>query len=413
MKLVDRIDAIELRPPHQDPLSGNVTADAFVTRTGVLTYRRSDGSVTRELRHPDDVFKEDSMETLRRISVTDEHPNYGAVTIDNAKHNMVGFTGDIVERADDMIRVPITIVDRKMLTKMRKRLDGGPVKSEVSCGYKCNVIPEEGEYNGERYDHRQTDIHYNHIAVTWKGRAGDHVRVRMDSEGAVSDDLADVCYFDSSDDTDNNPGEIMVLKIKREGVTVGDYKMDSFEVDVPDEGKSAVEAMSTRLDAAHDHMRKTEIKIDTLTGERDGALAQVKELQTKLDKASEGPAPEVVLAMAKDLSVVTGVARHLKIDSIEPTHTVGDIRRKIVELKDPKLKEDASDEYIEARYDAILVGLKGELDALDSLKDLGIVTSDKGAERGDAGHTTGNISESPRDRFMKKQKDASKEKGTK
>ena len=40
---------------------GFLKGDAILTRTGVFTYVNADGSLRKELRHPDDVFVLDSL----------------------------------------------------------------------------------------------------------------------------------------------------------------------------------------------------------------------------------------------------------------------------------------------------------------------------------------------------------------
>ena len=49
--------------------NGYLETDAIITRTGVFVYKNADGSTNRELRHPDDVFKADSLETLKMIPI--------------------------------------------------------------------------------------------------------------------------------------------------------------------------------------------------------------------------------------------------------------------------------------------------------------------------------------------------------
>ena len=50
-------------------------------------------------------------------------------------------------------------------------------KVELSCGYRCNYIPESGIINGQKYDAIQTDIRGNHLALVEEGRMGKDVRV--------------------------------------------------------------------------------------------------------------------------------------------------------------------------------------------------------------------------------------------
>src|SRR4030042_1892481 len=54
-----------------------------VTKIGVFQYRNADGSIRKELRHPNDVFSYNSLQSLKMIPITDLHPVEGYVTVDN------------------------------------------------------------------------------------------------------------------------------------------------------------------------------------------------------------------------------------------------------------------------------------------------------------------------------------------
>ena len=213
-----RIDSLRLDAPKIDPKTGFLTADAFVTRTGVFQYRHADGTVTNELRHPDDVLKNDSLESLKRKPVVNEHPQTGRVDSKNASLLQVGFTGDTVDTKDLFVRAPITITDAGMVATI---MDAENPKRELSCGYDATIIEESGVFNcpghpddGKRYDHRQTEIDYNHVAVVGRGRAGEAVRLRVDSQAAVLNDFQNVCYFETNDNDSKKDQEKMPVKIK-------------------------------------------------------------------------------------------------------------------------------------------------------------------------------------------------------
>ncbi len=155
---------------------GGLKVPAYLTRTGVLTYRQPDGSVVRELRHPDEVFKADSLATLSGAPVTIGHP--GKVGPGNYSQHAVGHVGDTVEAKDDRyVAGDLRVQDAKGISGVES---GSLI--ELSCGYDCNSVPESGEYNGEKYDAKQTDIVYNHVALlpVNGGRAGSDVRIRFD-----------------------------------------------------------------------------------------------------------------------------------------------------------------------------------------------------------------------------------------
>ena len=48
---------------------------------------------------------------------------------------------------------------------------------DLSPGYRAHYKQESGEYNGEKYEFKQEDIKYNHLAVVENGRSGKEVRI--------------------------------------------------------------------------------------------------------------------------------------------------------------------------------------------------------------------------------------------
>ena len=48
---------------------------------------------------------------------------------------------------------------------------------DLSPGYKAYYKKEAGEYNGEKYEFKQEDIKYNHLAIVENGRSGKEVRI--------------------------------------------------------------------------------------------------------------------------------------------------------------------------------------------------------------------------------------------
>lgn len=48
---------------------------------------------------------------------------------------------------------------------------------DLSPGYRAHYKQETGEYNGEKYEFKQEDIKYNHLAVVENGRSGKEVRI--------------------------------------------------------------------------------------------------------------------------------------------------------------------------------------------------------------------------------------------
>lgn len=161
---------------------GGLDVPANLTRSGVFIYHMPDGSVQRELRHPDDVFVADSLDTLRGAPLTVGHP--GLVRSDNWKQLAVGHVSDDVKPAGSFVSSHVRVQDKGVVEQVEKK-----DLVELSCGYTCDVDHTPGEWNGEKYDARQINIRYNHVALGPKdfGRAGNEVKLRMDGAWSAPD----------------------------------------------------------------------------------------------------------------------------------------------------------------------------------------------------------------------------------
>lgn len=175
-----RIDQGEfLKKPYRAD-QGHVRFDCYATRTGVFRYRDANGSERLELRHPDEVFNPDSLNSWGGLPLTLGHPPE-LVTPDNFQKYGVGTVGDEV---DTSINPYIRLVGNVQRSDAIKAIDKGI--REISLGYTCDVSEEAGTYNGEIYTHRQRNIRGNHMAIVPKGRAGSECAIRVDGVDGVA-----------------------------------------------------------------------------------------------------------------------------------------------------------------------------------------------------------------------------------
>lgn len=181
-KMVERVDLASGDLGERKKTSqGGMVARANLTRTGVLTYVSNDGTVRRELRHPDEVFDPRSLATLAHATLTNDHPD--EVTPSNWKRVAIGHVAGTPHRAGKFVQGEIHIQhDAAIADAEKEKL------SELSCGYKCAIDPTPGVFEGEPYDAVQRQIRYNHVAAGPKGwgRAGPEVRMHLDGGVGVS-----------------------------------------------------------------------------------------------------------------------------------------------------------------------------------------------------------------------------------
>lgn len=312
---------------------GFLRVPAFATRTGVFKYRKADGSMLRELRLPDEVFSEESMASLAGLPVTNDHPK-GTVDSTNAKALMVGFTGDTVDRVDNMIQVPVTITDEETI----QAIESG--KQEVSCGYLCDHEDTPGEWEGEPYDLIQRNIRYNHLAVVDRGRAGAAIRLRFDSDAAMVAEEQDK--------------EKKMKKISIDGV----------EFEVSPELAAAYEAHMAKMQGEMDGMKKesTDSKAavvesgkaaEVATAKADALQKDLEAAKLKADsKVDDKIINERVEARMKVMEVATA-----KLTDTSKLKEMSDleIKKAVIKADSPDVDLDKKGEaYIDARFDHIV-----------------------------------------------------------
>ena len=267
---MQRTDQIKIDGFTRDD-NGFLVVNALPTRAGVFKYINADGSTRSELRHPDDVFKADSMNTLKGKPVTDLHPQAGKVNSKNAKGLMVGFSTEEVSKTDDdFIKTTLNITDEDTIQKIES---GQQV--ELSCGYSTDVIDESGEYNGEKYDCKQTNIKYNHIATVPRGRAGAKSRIYCDSaEDAATTD------FEISLREDEPMTTKTLLALSVAAASVGVFKADAINFEIDKDIQPTIKPLMDRIDAVTAHAQVLQDKVDSQQG-------TIDELQTKADKTKD------------------------------------------------------------------------------------------------------------------------------
>lgn len=155
---------------------GYIKANAIVTRTGVFLYKNPDGTIRKELRHPNEVFKTDSLDSMKMIPVTNGHPQERLVSAENAKRLAIGYTGETITQDGEFVLSNLMITDLASIKDVTERN-----RRELSLGYTVDLIPEEGSYNGQPYNFRQTNIKYNHLSIVDNARAGSEARIALDS----------------------------------------------------------------------------------------------------------------------------------------------------------------------------------------------------------------------------------------
>lgn len=306
--------------------NGFMRIPASLTRAGIFKYRLPDGTIRRELRHPDEVFNKDSMDTLRQAPVTNRHPPE-MVTAENAKKYSVGSVGENILRTDaGHLAAVLMITDADAVNAIDM-----DIRRQISCGYTADMIMDSGIYNGEPYDARQTNIRYNHSALVEVGRAGSDIRVKLDSEDAVL--VCDTIRVDvNPDPLPEDPG--MEKQLEELGKELQALKSEH-------------EATCAKLDAANERLEAVEVN--------------------KNDRKDADEFRKAVLQrveLERQASPVLG--DDVKLDAMNDL----DIRKAVVAKLCPKADlAHKTDAYLEARYDAALESYVADEKGLEKLEE--------------------------------------------
>ncbi len=253
---VFRYDTLHF-PVMKKTKEGYLRGKSTVTKTGVQKYVNFDGTVRFELRHPDDVFKKESLDSLKMIPVTHEHPPF-MLNVNTASKFQIGSTGEEYTKFNDAVAIGMTITDPKVIEIIMHNK-----KRDLSAGYQCKLIEEVGVYDGQEYTHRQIDIFYNHISLVRDGRAGKSVCIRTDSLGSEMDLSISNNLLNKEDSMENENEQLKydameskldatnkeneILKLKLEKVQ---NKFDSIEKAYEETKKELTEEKAKRIDSA-------------------------------------------------------------------------------------------------------------------------------------------------------------------
>jgi len=318
------------------------------TRVGVFKYYTADGSLTRELRLPEEVFSEESMASLASVPITDQHPKE-MVNAKNAKRHTIGFTGEKVEKVDNFFLDVNGIITHDEAIK-RAMAKGA---QEVSCGYTADIEMSSGVFNGETYDAIQRNIRYNHVALVDKGRAGPDVKLRLDEHDAVlyneninldksEDKSMKVKIGDKEYEMSDEAGKAVMDFMKKKDEEMKKLKGDKEGMEK--EKKDALEKVETTTK----ELDKAQAKADSLEAENTSLKEEVKKSEEKMDSKQ-------IHELVKERKELESAAKKIlgdeeKMDELDNM----EIKKKVVAKALPNVKvEEKSDEYINTSFETL------------------------------------------------------------
>lgn len=345
-----RLDAVERTP------QGGLRAPARLTRTGVLTYRTTDGRERREYRPPSEVFAESSLASLRGATVTDRHPPTGMVTPATFKQLSVGHVGDDVRADGDFVAASVVVNDATEVSLVESGERG-----DLSCGYDVQMDETPGiSPEGERYDAVQRAITYNHVALLppGTGRAGPEVALRLD--GAAWEVPASPGAVHSRLDAAAEKATMAIkLKIGGREFVIRTDAAEAMQQDVT-AAQGAADAMQKKTDG-------DAAVLDAMQKQVTDLLAQIAQLQANAKAAAatapvtEEQVPETVQdsivekrgALVERARVVLGADADLK--GKKATEIKRAVVAKAMPAFDAKVLDAISAERLDGMFEAVTV----------------------------------------------------------
>lgn len=316
---------------------GYIRAKAIVTRAGVFTYRNPDGTIRRELRHPDDVFKADSLDTMKMIPITNDHPPERLVNAKNAKKLAIGYTGENIAHDNAYVASSLVITDEEGVKMIQEQ-----GKKELSLGYTVDLVPEEGVFNGDAYDHRQTNIKYNHLSLVDKARAGAVARINLDA--------------DDAEEVEDEEEEEKEDKMEKEDKKKEDKKAKN-------DSLSTINLDGKNYDASKEvisHINSIKNDMTKLTAERDSLKERLDESEKRQKFSQKEIQKEIQKAVKETVQLVEVAKQVLDAETLEGIENLDkqDVQKLVIKARFPNAKLDSADEvYIQARYDACVEDL--------------------------------------------------------
>ena len=310
------LDDVKLEP------NGWLRASAALTRTGVFVYRNEDGSIRRELRPPQEVFRADLLSRYAGLPVTVGHPDQ-LLDASTTRTHQSGSVAGPPRRESDLLVADLLVTDLAAIEQIQRGT------RQISVGYDCMLDPTPGIWFGIPYDLVQRNIVPNHIAIVDCGRAGPTCALRLDQ------------------------GDLMIeLTIDGNSVTVSPEMeaavLSALGLDPANPPQSLELTMGATMEDKQDKGSASApaVKADSM----DALQARLDSLQAQLAaKPDETKIRESVRNRIKLESVAEQHA--VKFDSAMPDDLLRAAVVKQLEGVDISTKSSA---YIEARYDSAI-----------------------------------------------------------
>lgn len=326
-----RIDRVKLGKVSKTP-EGYLKGNAIVTRTGVFRYQNMDGTERLELRDPNDILTEQSLETLKSLPITHDHPT-SLVTSENANSLIVGMTGETVKVIDGHVSVSLNITHKEAISAVKAG------KQELSAGYTVDLIPEIGVYNGEPYTHRQTNAVYNHIAIVDMARAGRLARLNLDG-----------AFIQCEEITEKKTKEVMTINKDNEN-TVEEIAETIAKLTTGVDVEKVIEDVKETVDEVEKDIESVESTSNT-----DSLKSVIEKLKAENEELKKINIDSYIIEKTKQRTALLNKASLIINTDSLLEKTEREIMEEVIKAKlnvDMDFSKN-SDDYITGRFDSVI-----------------------------------------------------------
>jgi len=266
-----------------DTKDGLLVKDAIICRAMVLDYNGK-----KILKSPETLA--DSMPTMQRMMITDEHPRSRVIMdVSEIKGRVLPET---VTLNNNVASGDLLITDKTLADEIRKG------KRDLSPGYYADIIEEPGTFNDEPYQAVQKKVLYDHLAVVKAGRCSRPKCGILDS--AVSD--LQEGDLDMIQDEATLIGNMAAYKAMMTSMMA---EMERMMSELPED-------LKTKMLEIHDKIKSTMSTMDSKISDSNSSITdEIKAKETKETMAESivvdgvGYTPEMVKKLVADSAALT------------------------------------------------------------------------------------------------------------
>lgn len=269
---VVRHDSIPLAKAHYTE-EGYLVDTPIVTSVGIFDYKNEDGSIRKELRLPEHVFKPESLQSYKGKPIIVTH-DAGLVNKNNVSDESVGTILSEGFQDGNDVRAEIIIHDANELKRCGLK--------ELSLGYSLDLVEEPGEWNGQHYDAIQTNIIINHLALVANARAGEQARLNIDGKDENSKKGGTEMSTNPKKNAKRKDGDDLAVELAK---TVLEEAAQPEAEAATDEGGAP--APAEQGEAQEGNLNPSEDLLKSIRERKDRRDSEQEEAPTNLDEANE------------------------------------------------------------------------------------------------------------------------------